>query len=172
MEKARREQNYPPSYKPLFKEIHAMLNDIQRGERISRRTFQVEGGNGLRDVEGTVLPVGSTGSAITGRLIVLRDVSEEKSVERFREELTHMIVHDLRSPLSGVISSLRLIEDMVATNDMDDFQQVLNIALTSSENQMRMIESMLEIDKLEKGERPLQIEVGPVDRVGPKAIAR
>src|SRR5262249_51105404 len=107
--RARREKNYPASFKPLFKEIHAMLNDMGRGER-TRRTFQIEGANGPRDVEGTILPVGSTGSAMPtqgigpGRLVVLRDVSEEKSVERFREELTHMIVHDLRSPLSGVIS--------------------------------------------------------------------
>jgi signal transduction histidine kinase len=43
--------------------------------------------------------------------------------------------------------------------------------LTSSENQMRMIESMLEIDKLEKGEMPLHIEVWPLDPVVRKAIA-
>src|SRR5262249_2573983 len=125
----------------------------------------------MHDIEGTILPVGEGGAGVTGRLVVLRDITEEMAVARLREELTNMIVHDLRAPLSGVVSSLRLIEDMVANNELSDFQQVLNIALTSSENQMPMIESMLEIDKLEKGQMPLHIEVTSLDPLVQKSIS-
>src|SRR5258708_2580063 len=166
----------------LVKELHTIIATLRRDQdNVVRRSFQVDVSGTLRDIEVTVLPVGSnSGDAIAdtlsrtdtiGRVAVLRDVSEEKSMERFREELTNMIVHDLRSPLSGVVSSLHLIGDMVAPNDFNDFDQVLAVALTSSQNQMRMIESMLEIDKLESGHLPLHIDVVPINSLVSKAIA-
>jgi NtrC-family two-component system sensor histidine kinase KinB len=151
---------------------HQMLADMaQIPDKIGRYDFQTGPASEPRDIEATMLPVNDKSGAVTGRLVVLRDISEEKSMERFREELTNMIVHDLRSPLSGVISSLRLIEDMVADNDLTGFEQVLGIAITSSENQMRMIESMLEMDKLEHGHLPLHISVASLEPLVRKAIA-
>ena len=40
---------------------------------------------------------------------ILRDISERKKLDQLREDLTSMIFHDLRSPLSNVISSLDVI---------------------------------------------------------------
>ena len=113
-----------------------------------------------RDIEMHVFPVRDTAGHIGGRLVVLRDVSEEKSVERFRWEATNMIVHDLRAPLGAVISSLRLVQEMVETGDFADLDQVVSIALNSSEHQLQMIESILEIAKLETGRMPLDIQTG------------
>ncbi len=111
---------------------------------------------------------------VAGRLLVLRDISEEKSMERFRDVITQMLIHDLRSPLGSVITSLRYIQDRMAENDYQRLDRVLEIAINSSENQMRMIESLLEIAKLETGRVPVNMSSGALlkfttARVGEKS---
>jgi GAF domain-containing protein/signal transduction histidine kinase len=162
----------PNSLDSLFKGMRQILTDIRSvPDAMTSQTFQIPAGEETRDIEATALPVRNDQGNVAGRLVVLRDVSDEKSVERFREELTNMIVHDLRSPLTAVISSLHLLEDMFKNSSFADFEAVIGIALTSSENQMRMIVSMLEIDKLEKKTMPLQLEVVPIKPLVDKAMS-
>jgi two-component system, NtrC family, sensor histidine kinase KinB len=163
----------PQAIASMIGAIRRMLRAIRRApNQVVRQTFQVTTPDGeLRDIEGNVLPVRDNAGAIGGRLIVLRDVSEEKSVERFRWEATNMIVHDLRAPLGAVISSLRLVQEMVETGDFADLDQVVSIALNSSEHQLQMIESILEIAKLETGRMPLNIQTCPLKPVVAKAIS-
>ena len=169
---AQRTTNKQVAFDAIFKGVHQSLTDLRSiSDAMTSQTFQIPAAEELRDIEATFLPVRNELGEVAGRLIVLRDVSEEKSVERFREDLTNMIVHDLRSPLTAVISSLHLLEDMFKSNAFADFEAVIGIALTSSENQMRMIISMLEIDKLEKKTLPLQLEVVPIKPLIDKAMS-
>ncbi len=157
---------------PVMQGIHRLLSDLRHApDRYVQYTFHVEPAAKPLDIELTALPVHSNTGDIDGRLLVLRDVSEEKSVERFRWEATNMIVHDLRSPLSTVISSLRLVQDLIEIGEYEDIMQVISGALSSGENQMQMIESILEIAKLETRRMPLTIERWPINPLIKKALA-
>ncbi|MCC7447550.1 MAG: GAF domain-containing protein [Anaerolineae bacterium] len=161
----------PQALQPSITGIRRVLADLRHApDRHVQYTFHLESGDLLLDVEMTALPVYSNTGDVDGRLIVLRDVSEEKSVERFRWEATNMIVHDLRSPLSTVISSLRLVQDLIDIGEYNDIGQVISGALNSGENQMHMIESILEIAKLETRRMPLTIEDWPINPLLQKAI--
>ncbi len=163
--------NNPQTLESMLGAIRLTLGDIRKSpDQATRHTFQAFS-NGTSDIELNVLPVRDNAGSIGGRLVVLRDVSEEKSVERFRWEATNMIVHDLRAPLGAVISSLRLVQEMVETGDFADLDQVVSIALNSSEHQLQMIESILEIAKLETGRMPLNIQVWPLRPLVTKAIS-
>ncbi|MEP7286659.1 MAG: GAF domain-containing protein [Chloroflexota bacterium] len=169
--KLHRSKDVSDSLTSLFKTVHNILVNLAKSsDEITRHTFQMEIEGIVRDIESMVLPVQRNTGVASGRLVVLRDVSEEKSLDRFREDMTNMIVHDLRAPLTGVITSLRMIDDMVTTNDFSGIDQVISIAISSSENQMRMIESMLEIDKLETGHVQLHKELIPIAGLVRKAM--
>jgi PAS domain S-box-containing protein len=162
----------PQSFASMVGAIRRILRDIRKQpDQATRHTFQSNTPDEVRDIELYVLPVRDADGHIGGRLAVLRDVSEEKSVERFRWEATNMIVHDLRAPLGAVISSLRLVQEMVETGDFADLDQVVSIALNSSEHQLQMIESILEIAKLETGRMPLNIQTGQLRPLVAKAIS-
>lgn len=146
--RARRTETDPYRLKFLTEGIRNILSDIRSTpDTPVRQNFQIGIPGGVRDLEGLTLPVCDEFGNIVGRLLVIRDVSEEKSIERFREEVTNMLIHDLRAPLSIVISSLRLMKDMISQQQYEDLLQLGDIALQSSENQLRMIESLLEIAK-------------------------
>jgi len=99
----------------------------------------------------------SSGDSHGGALLVLRDITEAKESEKLRQDLTHMIVHDLRSPLSSVMASIEMLMRGV-TGEMNGGQQhVLSIANDSSQQMLAMINTLLDISRLEAGRMPLSL---------------
>jgi NtrC-family two-component system sensor histidine kinase KinB len=84
------------------------------------------------------------------------DVSERVALERLREDLTHMIIHDLRNPLGSIMSSLRLIHTAFVERDKTlPVMKLLGIALRSGQKLYRLIDSLLDLGRLESGETEL-----------------
>jgi PAS domain S-box-containing protein len=110
---------------------------------------------------------------------ILRDVSERLELDKLRSDLTSMIFHDLRAPLSNIISSLEVLHTYVTDGD-DAFRSVLSIAQRSSRRASRLVESLLDLDRLEAGKAVLEkspaaiagIIAEAVEEVHPMAEAR
>jgi signal transduction histidine kinase len=109
---------------------------------------------GLRIVHWLNLPV--QGDAQTmGRLCVLRNVTDERLLEQFREDLTHTMVHDLRNPLTGISSSLKLLQGHASDLLPPRYQRILGIAINSAERMLKLVNAILDISRLESGRMPL-----------------
>lgn len=84
---------------------------------------------------------------------ILRDITERKQLDSLRDDLSAMIYHDLRSPLANIVSSLDMIKALIPDQeDKEVIQQVLSIATRSSERLQRLINSLLDINRLEAGQ--------------------
>lgn len=81
-------------------------------------------------------------------------LTRQKELEEQRDNLLHMIVHDLRAPLSGIIGYLSLLE-RTADKFTEKQQRHLNLAMQSSQTLIDMISELLDVYKLESGEMPL-----------------
>ncbi len=69
-----------------------------------------------------------------------------------RQDLVAMLVHDLQSPLGNVISSLDLIKMALQRTRQDpDLLSLLDVASRSSNQLLRLIQSLLDISRLEAG---------------------
>ncbi len=80
-----------------------------------------------------------------------RDISERLHMEEMREDLISMIFHDLRSPLGNVISSLSLLQTSFPKED-DVHRSILGIAVRSSQHLSRLVDSLLDLRRLESGQ--------------------
>jgi len=89
---------------------------------------------------------------------ILRDISERKKLDQLREDLTSMIFHDLRSPLSNVISSLDVIHASLPGAKDQDIQDLFDIANRSTVRIQRLTKSLLDINKLESGQPITNLE--------------
>lgn len=83
---------------------------------------------------------------------LMRNISERKELDKLRDDLMSMIYHDLRSPLSNVISSLDLIAAMLPEEDAN-LKSLLDIAVRSTERVQRLAASLLDTARLEAGQR-------------------
>ena len=83
---------------------------------------------------------------------IVRDISERKQLDTLRDDLSAMIYHDLRSPLANIISSLDMLRVLLPEGDNNVTQQVLSIAIRSADRMQRLINSLLDINRLEAGQ--------------------
>lgn len=91
---------------------------------------------------------------------IFQDISERRNLDLLREDLLHMIYHDLRSPLANVVSSLDLISTMIPTEDDPSLRSIVQIAIRSTERVQRLASSLLDTARLEAGQK-----IGNVEKV-------
>lgn len=84
-------------------------------------------------------------------LWTFRDVAERKELDALRRDLTSMIYHDLRSPLGNVVSSLSLLDGMIGQDATA--KSMLDIAVHSTDRMHRLVDSLLDINRLESGQQ-------------------
>ena len=96
---------------------------------------------------------------------IIRDVSERKALDDLRNDLTAMIYHDLRSPLANIISSLDILSGIVDTNNNETAHSLMTIAVHSTTRIERLINSLLDINRLESGQDITKQEVISLDEL-------
>ena len=84
---------------------------------------------------------------------IIHDISERKALDDLRNDLMSMVYHDLRSPLANVISSLDMLSGLINDGDDEDVQSIMEVAFHSTTRIERMINSLLDINRLESGQQ-------------------
>ncbi|HEY76209.1 MAG TPA: GAF domain-containing protein [Thermoflexia bacterium] len=113
---------------------------------------------------------------------VWHDLTERMRLEKARRDLTHMIVHDLRSPISTIMSSLELIHAAQRDESLISMpvDELFAIARRSGEKLFLLIDSILDLAKLEESKTlsqrqpldPARLVEEVVEQVRPQAIAQ
>ena len=89
---------------------------------------------------------------------VQETLKQLQNAERLRDNLTHMIVHDMRSLLTSIYGNLQLLDLGDGKNEAGSDQQSIAGALTSSRTLIEMVSSLLDVSRLEAGQMPLRRE--------------
>jgi signal transduction histidine kinase len=110
-----------------------------------------------RPIHWQSLPV-RVGTRLMGRLIVMRDMTEEHALERLREDMMHTMVHDLRNPLTGIVAGLNMVLDGFMGDLQPEQQQILSLAQSSSDRMMRLVNAILDVNRLESGRMPVNLK--------------
>lgn len=139
-----------------------LQNVIREPGRVMRRQFMQQREGGTRYIDEIGTPVlDERGETVIGWMLVWRDITEERKLNDLRQELSSMIVHDLRSPLTAIISSLTLLNDLLEEDalDRETLAEVIGIARLSSDSMLRLVESLLDIARLEQNRVALDLSI-------------
>jgi len=82
-----------------------------------------------------------------------------KELENLRDSLTHMIIHDLKSPLSIVIGNVEIAQDIAGGKNLyagKTIKDFLSTAQLSSALMMNLINDLLDVSRLEQKKLPLK----------------
>lgn len=90
-----------------------------------------------------------------------KSYQELKDLEKTKENLTQMIIHDLKNPLTGIKANL----EIVGMDDLGDTQECLDAAQRSADLLQNMIQDLLDISKLEDGKLNLILEAVSVEEL-------
>ena len=85
-------------------------------------------------------------------------LDELRSVETLRDSLVHMIVHDLRSPLTGIYAYLELIREAAGGRLPAKLRGYIEDALMSAKQMIEIVSDILDTSRLEAGQLKLVLE--------------
>lgn len=85
-------------------------------------------------------------------LSVITDISERKRMDRLKDEFVSTVSHELRTPLTSISGSLGLLLGGAAGTLPDAAVRLLSIAHNNSKRLVRLINDILDIEKIESGQ--------------------
>jgi PAS domain S-box-containing protein len=92
---------------------------------------------------------------------VARDVEEQKRIERMKNDFVSVVSHELRTPLTSIRGALGLLAGGVAGELPEKARPLIDIAAKNSERLGRLINDILDIEKIESGK--INFRLGPLE---------
>ncbi len=104
---------------------------------------------------------------VMGWLILLRDVTEEQELAEQRADLTRMIVHDLRNPLTTMLTTLQL-----AAQRPHDTDALMGSVQQGATDMLDMVDSLMDINRMEAGQPVVEAEAMRLPPLVEKVLGR
>lgn len=101
---------------------------------------------------------------------VLQDMTAQVELERLRHDLSAMVYHDLRGPLQNIVASMSRLTDMLDNHENKAVNRLLELGMRSSRQLQRMIDSLLDIQRLEEGKNILNRKPALVTSIIAEAV--
>jgi PAS domain S-box-containing protein len=100
---------------------------------------------------------------VNGFVGITKDITASKEVERIKNEFISTVSHELRTPLTSIRGSLGLVAGNAAGDVPDKARRLIDIAYKNSERLVRLINDILDIEKIESGKmvfdnKPLSVD--------------
>lgn len=95
-----------------------------------------------------VIPESGT---ILGSVLLLEDITEEKALQRAKDDFLSIASHELRTPLTAIRANASLVRDIIEkTGDKETLSMVTDIH-TASKRLIKLVHDFLDIAALERG---------------------
>lgn len=88
---------------------------------------------------------------VIGGVVIFHDVTKEMEVEKMRDDFTHMIVHELRSPLDSIRKISEVLRDTKAKRTAKASKEYLQMIFQNSSGMLGLVSNILDLAKMEAG---------------------
>lgn len=142
------------------------------GQLVSGETMLVR----RPDCEDTIIrvscsPLTDPEGHITGAVAVFHDITQDKLVERLKDEFLSIVSHELRTPLTAIIGYSDLMLRGVHGSLADRQTKVLNSVRANADRLLHLINDLLDVSKLESGSVYLNSEPTDIAETAMRMIA-
>jgi signal transduction histidine kinase len=113
-----------------------------------------------RVFQGFTAPVRDDHGGFLGRIWTLREVTQQRELDRLKDDFVATVSHELRTPLTSMMGFLEMIREGEAGQLTDDQKRFLAIVYRSSERLQRLVGDLLFVARLDAS--GLQLQFAPV----------
>ncbi len=104
--------------------------------------------------EYVLTPIHGQGS-FSGWVLSFRDISQRYALDRMKDEFISTVSHELRTPLTSIRGALGLLTSGMLGEVNEKASNLLRIALTNSDRLVRLINDILDLERIQSGREPL-----------------
>jgi PAS domain S-box-containing protein len=91
----------------------------------------------------------------SGSVLSFRDISQRYALDRLKDEFISTVSHELRTPLTSIRGALGLLSSGILGEMNDKAANLLRIASTNSDRLVRLINDILDLERIQSGREPL-----------------
>lgn len=95
-------------------------------------------------------PIREQGQVI-GAVVTFKDIIDRQMVERMKDEFISVVSHELRTPLTSIHGSLGMLASGLLDYKSEQGKRLLEIAVDSTDRLVRLINDILDIERIESG---------------------
>lgn len=137
-----------PQASVLPSQLKDIMQTVITGKKTTVREISIQG----RDIVVTMTPLyQSDGSTIRGVVGVLRDVTEERKLDRLRKDFIANVSHELRTPLSMMQGYAEALQDEFGDNP-EQRRELADIIHDETLRMKRLVNDLLDLAQLESGQ--------------------
>jgi signal transduction histidine kinase len=107
---------------------------------------------------GFTAPVRGDGGELTGRIWTLREVTQERELDRLKDEFVASVSHELRTPLTSMMGFLEIVREGAAGELTGEQERFLGIVHRAAERLQRLVGDLLFVGRLDAGGLDLNLE--------------
>jgi two-component system, sensor histidine kinase and response regulator len=123
-----------------------------------------------RVFQGFTSPVLDDRGGFLGRLWTLREVTEQRELDRLKDDFVATVSHELRTPLTSMMGFLEMIREGEAGELNEEQQRFLAIVYRSSERLQRLVGDLLFVARLDANGLQLQFAEARLDEIVRDAV--
>lgn len=133
-------------------ELKYMLDEVIQGEQEVIRELSIQGRSWVM----IMTPLHDR-TFVRGAVVVIRDMTEERQVDKLRKDFISNVSHELRTPISLMQGYSEAIMDDIAasTEEKNELAQIIH---EESLRMSRLVNELLDISRMESGHIELNIE--------------
>lgn len=140
---------YPASVATIFRDDEQKILANGEARRFDQRIHLDDGTDGWLST--LKAPLRDETGRIIGVITHNRDVTEERRNQEIKNEFISTVSHELRTPLTSIRGSLGLVSAGIAGALPPKAENLVRIAHTNSERLVRLINDILDMEKIESG---------------------
>ena len=131
--------------------LDALLFRANRGEADESDWTYVRADGTSFPVHLSLSALRSSSGEVAGFVAIASDITERRAVDRMKNEFISVVSHELRTPLTSIRGSLGLLAAGMLGNVAEKAQRMLQIAINNTDRLVRLINDILDIERLESG---------------------
>lgn len=101
---------------------------------------------------------------------IIRDITERHEIDRMKNEFISVVSHEIRTPLTSLRGSLGLLSGGVISELNEQGKALIDIAVNNSDRLIRLINDILDLEKIESGKLELQFTSHQIGNLITRAI--
>jgi len=91
-------------------------------------------------------------------IVQIADLSDRHHLDTMKDEFISIVSHELRTPLTAIRGSLGILKAGILSDEPETAQQMLDVALRSTDRLVRLVNDILNLERLESGKAILKKE--------------
>jgi len=143
----------------VYPSLQPYVRRALAGEKVQFQRRQARRDGGTIDLDATYIPRRGAFGEVEGFYALLTDITELKRLDRMKSEFVSTVSHELRTPLTSIRGSLGILAGGVAGPLSDKVRGFIEIAKDNCERLIRLINDILDMEKIESGKMSFQLQV-------------